>query len=179
MTEEKRLIKDYEDVTVYGLDAADEDQLIAEQNECTFAWVTKDGSPMAVIMSYLRTEDGTFWMTASGQRKRIPAIRRDPRVTIVVTSAGTPSGSGRTVTYKGTATVHDDDETKGWFYRALAERLQAPRGEAAVAEFANMLNSPRRVIVSIAPGLRVGYDGRKMRKATDDAREAGNLDWEI
>lgn len=178
-TDTAKHIRNYEDVTVYGLDAADEERLIAEQNECTFVWATKDGSPMAVIMSYLRTDDGTFWMTASGQRKRIPAIRRDPRVVIVVTSAGTPGGSGRTVTYKGTATVHDDDETKKWFYPALAERLQALRGPERVKEFANMLDSPRRVIVSIAPGTRVGYDGRKMGKATDDARKAGNLDFEI
>jgi len=46
-------IKDYEDVTVYGLDAAREAELIEQQNECTFVWVTRDGSPMAVIMSYL------------------------------------------------------------------------------------------------------------------------------
>ena len=43
-------IKDYEDVTVYGLDPGTEDQLIAEQNELTFCWVTKDGSPMGVSM---------------------------------------------------------------------------------------------------------------------------------
>ena len=76
-------IKDYEDVTVYGLDADTETELISQQNECTFVWTTADGSPMAVIMSYLE-KDGKFWMTASGQRKRIPAIRRDPRVAIVI-----------------------------------------------------------------------------------------------
>ena len=95
-------IRDYEDVTVYGLDADREVQLIDEQNECTFGWVTKDGAPMAVIMSYFE-HDGKFWMTASGQRKRIPAIRRDPRVVITISSPGTSLGSGKTVTYKGTA----------------------------------------------------------------------------
>ena len=49
---------------------------------------------MAVIMSYFE-DDGKFWMTASGQRKRIPAIRRDPRVVIVITSPGTSLGLGQ------------------------------------------------------------------------------------
>ena len=62
-------IKDYEDVTIYGLDAADEAQLMAWQNECTFAWITQDGSPMSLIMSYLRTDDGTFTLaTAHGTK---------------------------------------------------------------------------------------------------------------
>ncbi|MEM9745842.1 MAG: pyridoxamine 5'-phosphate oxidase family protein [Actinomycetota bacterium] len=171
-------IKDYEDVTVYGLDPGTEDQLIAEQNELTFCWVTKDGSPMGVIMSYLRDDDGVFWMTASGQRKRIPAIRREPRVVLVITSPGTSMGPGRTVTYKGQATVLDDRETKDWFYPALAERLMAPRGPERVEEFAKMLDSPRRVVIRVDPGLRVGYDGRKMGAATKKAREAGDLSWD-
>jgi len=171
-------IKDYEDVTVYGLDADVEQQLIDEQNECTLAWVTRDGSPMAVIMSYLRTDDGTFWLTASAQRKRVPAMRRDGRVAVVITSSGAKMGAGRAVTYKGIATVHDDPDTKAWFYPALGERLFGHRGPERVQEFAKMLDSPRRVIISIAPGLRVGYDGRKMGRATDVSREAGKLTWD-
>ena len=171
-------IRDYEDVTVYGLDADREVQLIDEQNECTFGWVTKDGAPMAVIMSYFE-HDGKFWMTASGQRKRIPAIRRDPRVVITISSPGTSLGSGKTVTYKGTARVLDDEETKQWFYPLLAERLMSKYGQERVNEFAHMLDSPRRVIIEITPVLRVGYDGDKMREATIAARKAGVLDWEV
>ncbi len=177
MTEKN--IKDYEDVTVYGLDPEDEDQLIAEQNELSFCWITKDGSPMAVIMSYLRDDDGVFWMTASSQRKRVPAIRRDGRVALVITSPGTSMGPGRTVTYKGHATVLDDAETKAWFYPALAERLYGRRGDQdRVDEFAKMLDSPRRIVIRVDPGLRVGYDGRKMAAATKRAREAGDLSWD-
>lgn len=172
-------ITNYEDVTVYELDPEAEADMIDKQKECTFCWVTKDGSPMAVIMSYLRAPDGTFWMTASGQRKRVPAIRRDGRVAVVITSAGTKLGAGLTVTYKGIATVHEDDETKRWFYPALAERLMGKYGDERVHEFAKMLDSPRRVVISIAPGLRVGYDGFKMRAATEAARAAGALTWEI
>ena len=171
-------IKDYEDVTVYGLDDETETRLIDEQKELSFCWVTKDGSPMAVIMSYLRDDDGVFWMTASGQRKRIPAIRRDGRVAMVVTSPGTSLGPGKTVTYKGFATILDDRETKDWFYPALAKRIYGERGGEREAEFAKMLDSPRRVIIKVEPGLRVGYDGAKMAAATAKARAAGDLSWD-
>ena len=55
---------------------------------------------------------------------------------------------------------------------ALAERLDGQLGPARVAEFAKILDSPRRVIVEITPGLRVGYDGDKMQAATKEARAA-------
>lgn len=172
MGELEDFIKNYEDVTKYGLDPADEARMIDEQDECTFCWVTADGSAMAVIMSYLE-KDGRFWLTASSQRKRIPALRRDPRCCIVVTSTGSKMGTGKTVTYKGVATIHDDRETKDWFYQALAERLRWERGPEAVALFAKFLDSPRRVIIEVTPGLRVGYDGAKMGKATQDSVKAG------
>jgi hypothetical protein len=165
-------ISDYEDVSVYGLDAEREADLVEQQNECTFCWTTHDGSPMAVIMSYLRHE-GRFWLTASGQRKRIPAVRRDGRVAVVITSSGTELGPGRTVSYKGTARVLDDDATKAWLYPALAERLVGHLGPKRVAEFTRFLDSPRRVILEVTPGLRVGYDGSRMAAATKEARAAG------
>jgi len=165
-------INDYEDVSVYGLDAEREVELLDRQNECTFCWSTRDGSPMAVIMSYLY-RDGRFWLTASGQRKRVAAIRRDERVALVITSSGTDIGAGQTVSYKGTARVLDDGATKEWFYPALAARLVGARNPARVAEFVKFLDSPRRVVVEVTPGLRVGYDGFKMRAATAESRAAG------
>ncbi len=117
-------------------------------------------------------------MTASGQRKRVPAIRRDPRVALVISSPGTALGPSKTVSYKGTARVLDDPETKAWFYPALAERLMTKYGPERVREFAKMLDSPRRVVIEVTPTLRVGYDGDKMRKATKEAREAGALHWD-
>jgi hypothetical protein len=165
-------ITDYEDVSVYGLDADVEIQLIEQQNECTFAWVTADGSPMAVIMSYL-VHEGSFWLTASRQRKRIPAIQRDGRVAIVITSTGSTIGRNKAVTYKGVATVHDDEATKAWFYPALAARLVGRGGPDRVAEFVKMLDSPRRVVIEVKPRFRQGFDGAKMAKATEEARRAG------
>ena len=164
-------IDSYEDVTGYGMDPDVERELIAKQNECTFNWVTKDGWPMGVIMSYLE-RDGHFWLTSSGQRKRVPAVRRDGRVSIVITSSGTDLRPGKAVTYKGTCVVHEDPETKAWFYPAMAHRLRARWGPESEAEFARFLDSPRRVILEVTPVLRIGFDGDKMREATIEARNA-------
>ena len=90
-------IKDYEDVSVYGLDADQEAELLTQQNECTFCWTTRDGSPMAVIMSHVYHR-GRF--LADGQRKRVPAVRRDGRVAVVIASSATDIGAGRAVSYK-------------------------------------------------------------------------------
>ena len=155
---------DYEDVTQYGLDDDAEQAVLLAQNECTFIWSNKDGWPVGVIMSYVWRE-GKFWLTASSQRLRISAVRRDPRVCICVTSKGTMVGNNKTVTYKGTCRLLDDDETKAWFYPALSAAIR-PDSEEAQRLFAQFLDSPRRVILEVTPTQRIGYDGAKMGKAT-------------
>ena len=154
----------YEDLTAYGLDEADEAALLAEQDECTFMWATKEGWPVGVIMAYV-WRDSRFWLTAAGHRARIHAVRRDPRVSVCVTSKGTSLGGLKTVTYKGTCTIHDDDATKSWFYPALARHL-IPGDEAFAAHFERFLDSPERVILEMGPTQRIDYDGVKMMAAT-------------
>jgi general stress protein 26 len=156
--------ENYEDVTVYGLDHDDEEELLLAHNECTFIWSNKEGWPVGVIMSYI-WRDGKFWLTASRQRKRIAAVERDPRVCIVVTSTGSPLPRNKAVTYKGTCTVHDDQATKDWFYPEFSAALNLGRPERAEA-FQSFLDSPRRVILEVEPTQRIGYDGTKMAKAT-------------
>ena len=157
---------DYEDVTVYTLENDDEEEMLRAQNECTFIWANKEGWPLGVIMSYV-WHDGFFWITLSSQRARVPAMRRDNRCAVCVTSKGTELGANRTVTYKGTCEILDDDETKAWFYPALAEALRpGEKHEQWRRNFAAFLDSPRRVIFKITPTQRIGYDGRKMGEAT-------------
>jgi len=159
-------IENYEDVTVYGLDDSTEEELLAAQNELTFIWSNKEGFPVGVIMSYV-FRDGRFWITASEQRKRIAAVRRDPRVSVVITSKGSSMGANKALTYKGHCTVHkDNDELKAWFYPALAEAIN-PTDPDRARRFAKFLDSPRRVILEIVPEQRIGYDGAKMRAATN------------
>ncbi len=154
---------DYEDVTSYTLSSDDETRLLLAHNECTFIWSNKDGWPVGVIMSYVWRR-GRFWLTASAQRARVAAVRRDPRVCIVVTSTGSPLPRNKTVTWKGTCTLHEDDDTKAWFYPELAGALQPDPVRAET--FRTFLDSPRRVIFEVEPIQRIGYDGAKMAKAT-------------
>lgn len=158
--------ENYEDVTIYDLDADAEEALLLAHNECTFIWSNKEGWPVGVIMSYV-WRNGKFWLTASGQRARVSAVRRDPRVSIVVTSTGSPLPKNKTVTYKGTCVLHDDREMKDWFYPELAEALNRGNPERA-KYFQQFLDSPRRVIFEVTPTQRIGYDGAKMGKDTAD-----------
>jgi general stress protein 26 len=153
-------IHDYEQVSIYGLDPDQRDELLRTAAECVFNWSTRDGWPVGVIMSFL-WRDGKFWLTAGGHRHRVEAIRRDPRVSIVVTSTGTKLGPSKTITAKGRACVREDAETKKWFYPALANVIQ--RGDAAAAQrFAEFLDSPLRVILEVTPEKWITYDGEKM-----------------
>jgi general stress protein 26 len=161
---EREIPDNYEDVTVYDLDATDEEKLLLAHNECTFIWSNKEGWPVGVIMSYIYRK-GAFWLTASSQRARISAVRRDPRVCIVVTSTGSPLQRNQAITWKGMCTLHDDAETKAWFYPELAAALR-PDSEEGQRLFAQFLDSPRRVVMRVEPTQRIGYDGRKMAKDT-------------
>ena len=165
MTEQDTtLIEDYEDVSVYTLEAATEEELLRVQKECTFVWANRDGWPVGVIMSYVFRE-GRFWLTAVRPRKRIAAVERDPRVAVVVTSLGSTMTGSRTVTYKGTCTVHEDAETKAWFYPELSAAVR-PGDEVGQRQFARFLDSPKRVVLEVEPMQRIGFDGRKMGEAT-------------
>jgi hypothetical protein len=156
--------ENYEDVTAYDLDADVEEQLLLAHNECTFIWVNAEGWPVGVIMSYVWRR-GRFWLTASSQRARITAVRRDPRVSIVVTSTGSPLPRNKAITWKGRCTIHDDADTTAWFYPELAAALM-PGSDAAQARFVRFLDSPRRVVLEVEPTQRIGYDGAKMAEAT-------------
>lgn len=163
------LVDNYEDVTVYDLDDEVENDLLLAHNECTFIWSNKEGWPVGVIMSYI-WRDGKFWLTASEQRARISAVRRDPRVCIVVTSTGSPLPRNKAVTYKGTCVVHDSQEVKDWFYPDFSKALMGEGERSAV--FQKFLDSPRRVILEVTPTQRIGYDGAKMGRDTQKWMEA-------
>ena len=101
----------YEDVSMFRLSDDRERALLDAQTECCFMWTTKDGDPVGVIMNYV-VENDRFWVTCTRRRKRVAAVEARPRVAIAITSRGTDIGTSQAVTYKGTAVVHDDEETK-------------------------------------------------------------------
>jgi general stress protein 26 len=162
--------RDWEDVRSYTLEEEQEAELLARQTECTFIWLAKDGHPMGVVMNYL-PHDGRFWLTATQGRPRIAAVRRDPRVSIAITSKGSGIAVSRSLSYKGSCVVHEDDATKAWFYPAFAARLR-PDDAVKAASFAAHLDSPGRVVLEIVPDRRIGFDSAKMWAAAPSAGPA-------
>ena len=116
-------LQNYELVSVYRLNPDDQERLLRTQRECVFNWCTRDEWPMGVIMSMLWHE-GRVWLTAGAHRHRISAVRRNPKVSVVVTSTGTDMGPGKTITIKGHCIIHEDRETKDWFYPKFARHLR-------------------------------------------------------
>ena len=78
---------------------------------------------------------------------------------MAVSGVGAKTVSG-TATMKGTATFHEDDATKEWFYRALAKKV-SPNNKAGEDAFYSLLDSPLRVILEIEPVKWITYDGEK------------------
>jgi hypothetical protein len=161
MTETAR---DWEDVRGYTLDASDEERLLALQTECTFIWANAEGHPLGVIMNFI-FRSGRFWLTASDQRKRISAVRRDPRVSLAISSKGSGIEARLSLTYKGHCTLHTDDATKAWFFPEFAAAMRPGEPDRAEA-FRAQLDSPHRVVLEVQPELRIGFDGDKMWRAS-------------
>jgi nitroimidazol reductase NimA-like FMN-containing flavoprotein (pyridoxamine 5'-phosphate oxidase superfamily) len=153
---------DYEDVSVFELSGEREAQLLSTQTECTFMWVNSENEPVGVIMNYV-FHDGRFWVTATRRRKRVAAVEKNPSVALAVSSRGTDIGISQSITYKGRAIVHDDAETKVWFYPALAKFVR-PDSESQQASFVSHLDSPGRVVIEIVPTKRIGFDAEAMFK---------------
>ncbi len=152
--------ENYEQVSIYRLDPEIQQELLSTARECVFNWCTRDQWPMGVIMSFLWARD-RVWLTAGAHRHRIAAVRRNPQVSVVVTSTGTHLGGAKTVTIKGRCTIHEDEETKSWFYPAFSRHLH-PDSERAASEFQEMLDSPLRVVLEVEPVKFITYDGVKM-----------------
>jgi general stress protein 26 len=161
--------QNYERVSIYQLDPAVQQELLGVSRECVFNWCTRDEWPMGVIMSCLWHRE-RMWLTAGAHRHRIAAVQRNPKVSVVVTSSGTVLGTGKTVTIKGRCVVHEDRETKDWFYPAFAEHANPGEPERAAA-FQQMLDSPLRVVLEVIPEKFISYDGIKMFR-----HAAGKLD---
>ena len=82
---------------------------------------------------------------------------------MIVSSEGTWLGGDVTTTAKTTATVHDNDAVRAWFYPRLAERLR--RDESRRAEFLRRLDTPGRVVIELEPVEWITYDGVRLESA--------------
>jgi len=154
--------EDHEIVSIYPFSEAEIDALMNASNECVLMWSTRDGWPVGVTHAFV-WHDGRIWMTFAAHRHRTTAIRRDNRVSVNVSSAGYPRGVGRdlphgAITFKGRGELYDDDETKYWFYRALAQKLN-PDNKDGEEYFYNFLDSPLRVVLAVTPEKLIMYNG--------------------
>lgn len=167
---------DHEMVSVYPFTDDEVDQMMTHSGECVLMWATKDGWPVGVTHAFV-WRDGKVWLTFANHRHRAAAIRRDPRVSVNVSSAGyrpnasedLPRGA---ITIKGTGEFFEDDDTKEWFYRALAKKVRPDSKEGEEA-FYNLLNSPLRTILAITPVKKIMYNsglaGRHMAGTIDES----------
>jgi hypothetical protein len=164
--------EEHEVVSIYPFTDAEREELLSKARECTFNWSTKEGWPVGVIHAFV-WRDGRGWITCGAHRHRVAAIRRDPRCSVVVSGMAAPGGPNGAITFKGRAIIHEDEETKAWFYPALARGPYTgmggeltPEQEAQARAFEKRLNSPLRVIIEIVPEKWIMLDSDKMAKDT-------------
>ena len=164
--------KDHEQVSIYPFSGVKREELLSKARECVFNWSTKDGWPVGVVHAFVWHE-GRAWITCGTHRHRVSALRRDPRCSVVVSGIAAPDGPNGAITIKGRAIIHDDEETKRWFYPALARGpygraggAMTPEAEAQAKAFEQRLDSPLRVIIEIVPDKFIELDSDKMAKDT-------------
>ena len=159
--------ENYEDVTVYGLDDDVEHEMLLRP-ERVHVHLVEQGRVAGRCDHVVRLRDGKFLvdrLRTNGPGSA--AVRHDPRVCIVVTSTGSKMARNKTVTYKGTCTVHDNDRPSSGSIRSCPRR-SAPTTRMVRRSSPAFLDSPRRVVLEVEPTQRIGYDGGKMGKATAD-----------
>ena len=139
----------------FPLDPDAREALLHAGADCTFVWSAPDGWPLGVTMSYLWARE-RFWLIASPDAPRVEAVRRDPRVSVVV------RGPARTVTAKGRCTPRSDADARSWVYAAFAARQAALFPELVnAAAFASRLARLERMILEVAPERWFSYDGTR------------------
>lgn len=153
---------DHEIVSIYPFTDEEVDALMTNAAEAVLMWATKDGWPVGVTHAFV-WQDGKIWLTFAAHRHRAVAIKRDPRVSVNVSSVSyradapqkdLPHGA---ITFKGTAEFFDDDETKAWFYPALAKKV-SPDNTDFEEYFNNLLDSPLRTIIAVTPVKKIMYN---------------------
>ena len=154
-------ISNHEIVSVYPFDETQIEAMMTDAGECVLMWATQDSWPVGVYHSFV-WKDGRIWITFAAHRHRTAAMRRNPKVSVAVSgiacrTAGSPRGS---ITVKGRAVIHEDQETKDWFYPALAAKSQPDNLEAA-KDFELRLDSPLRVVLEVIPEKWITFDSAK------------------
>lgn len=152
---------DHEIVSIYPFTEEQVSALMENAVEAVLMWSTKDGWPVGVTHAFV-WRDEKLWLTFASHRHRAAAIRRDNRVSVNVSSASYPDGApgglpSGAITFKGTGEFFDDDDTKAWFYRALAKKV-GQGNQQVEDDFYSLLDSPLRTILCVTPVKRIMYN---------------------
>ena len=153
----------FEDLRHYPVDSDKRERMFAEQLECGVAWTTSQGWPVAVIHWFV-WQNERFWVTSTTARKRVSALAARPESCVTVTSVGTSLGRAQSVSAKTLASIHDDPETKAWFYQALADKAYGDNPDYREF-FHRMLHGTPRVVIELEPVQWISYDDMKMHAA--------------
>jgi hypothetical protein len=153
---------DHEIVSIYPFSEDEVEALMTNAVEAVLMWSTKDGWPVGVTHAFIWRDD-KIWLTFASHRHRAAAISRDNRVSVNVSSASYGPSADKTlpggaITFKGTGEFLDDDQTKAWFYRALAEKVGQGNKETE-DHFYQFLDSPLRTVLAVTPVKRIMYNG--------------------
>lgn len=120
---------------------------------CTFKWNTREGWPMGTTVAF-QWINGKFWFSMDKSELRVKAIRRDPRVSLVLRAPA------KSVTVKGRCEFADDQEVKRAVYRATAEKVaQLSSGALAADVYAQHLEDKGSVVFEVIPEKWIAYDG--------------------
>ena len=161
----------------FPLSEAQIDQLMSHAFECALNWTTSDGWAVGVMHVFVWHE-GKVWLNFMSHRHRAAAIRRDRRVSLIVSSQSAPADSPQgQATMKATVIFHDDEETKQWHYSMLANKMTGGN-EAAMDELIAKLTSPLRTVLEITPVKWITFDMDKMMRdqaGTLEDSERGKL----
>lgn len=138
--------------------------ILDAQNECTLCWVTRDGSPAATVVSFIYADD-CIWMTALAGAARVRAIRRDPRVAVVVSGSGSKMGDTRCVSIRGRCEILADKATRDWFFPRFGKRV-LHKSRIGARMMASTMNNDSNIVLRFTPEKAKSYDAQKaMRMA--------------
>jgi hypothetical protein len=164
---------DHEIVSIYPFSAAEVEALLTHSNECVLMWATKDGWPVGVTHAFV-WRDGALWLTFAAHRHRAEAIRRDPRVSVNVSSAGyPPARRSRCRAARSRLRAAPRSTTTRRPSAGSMRRSQEAEPDDAAGEkfFTDLLDSPLRTILAVTPVKQIMYNAR-----TAGAHMAGTIE---
>lgn len=152
-------IDDVDDLSGVKLLPEDRDHLLATQSECTFIFNREGSWPSGVVMSFVYDDD-CFWIASVITRPQVARLNDDPRVTVVVSNAGTETPGRQMVAVRGTAILHKPgSETFDKMLYAIGARLQP----ADPMAFVRLLDTPKRRVIQVVPvSVTTSHDSRRM-----------------